>query len=110
MCSILLTNFGMNSPVVGTDIVGSPFAITRFNAKRASLVQSRIKALDRMALVDDVVEDPTFRLVFPMVPMLQHHIIQLDDITFGYSPDKVLLKNVNVRLDQSSRVALGTLK
>jgi ATP-binding cassette, subfamily F, member 3 len=31
----------------------------RYNAKRASLVQSRIKALKRMELIDEISEDPT---------------------------------------------------
>ena len=37
----------------------------RYNAKRAAMAQSRLKALKRMDLLDDVVEDPTFRFEFP---------------------------------------------
>ncbi|XP_073106286.1 ABC transporter F family member 3 isoform X2 [Elaeis guineensis] len=37
----------------------------RYNAKRASLVQSRIKALDRMGHVDAVVNDPDYKFEFP---------------------------------------------
>lgn len=31
----------------------------RFNAKRASMVQSRIKAINRLPLLDDILADPT---------------------------------------------------
>ncbi|KAA8526112.1 hypothetical protein F0562_007788 [Nyssa sinensis] len=37
----------------------------RYNAKRASLVQSRIKALDRMGYVDEVINDPDYKFEFP---------------------------------------------
>ena len=37
----------------------------RYNAKKASMAQSRIKALKRMELLTDVVTDPTFRFEFP---------------------------------------------
>eukprot|EP00897_Mesotaenium_endlicherianum_P000774 jgi/Mesen1/10698/ME000090S10155 len=37
----------------------------RFNAKRASLVQSRIKALERIGTVDAVLSDPEYKFEFP---------------------------------------------
>ncbi|KAF3774212.1 hypothetical protein EJ110_NYTH53615 [Nymphaea thermarum] len=37
----------------------------RYNAKRASLVQSRIKALERLGHVDAVVNDPDYKFEFP---------------------------------------------
>ncbi|KAF7827644.1 ABC transporter F family member 3 [Senna tora] len=37
----------------------------RYNAKRASLVQSRIKALDRMGHVDQIINDPDYKFEFP---------------------------------------------
>ncbi|KAG6468533.1 hypothetical protein ZIOFF_073221 [Zingiber officinale] len=37
----------------------------RYNAKRASLVQSRIKALDRMGIVDAIINDPDYKFDFP---------------------------------------------
>ncbi|KAK7267785.1 hypothetical protein RIF29_20464 [Crotalaria pallida] len=37
----------------------------RYNAKRASLVQSRIKALERMGHVDEIVNNPDYKFEFP---------------------------------------------
>jgi ABC transporter len=47
-------------PVMGVCIPQAFVDKFRFNAKRASLVQSRIKALERMAEVDAVVVDPDY--------------------------------------------------
>jgi len=37
----------------------------RYNAKRASLVQSRIKAINKMELIDEVIDDPSCVFIFP---------------------------------------------
>lgn len=79
----------------------------RCNANRAAQVQSRIKALQKMAPVPSVVEDPSFAFTFPQPPPLAPPLIQFDDVTFGYNPDaEPLLKNLTFRLDMDSRVAL----
>ncbi|KAM0823417.1 hypothetical protein ACQ4PT_070886 [Festuca glaucescens] len=59
----------------------------RYNAKRALLVQSRIKALERMEHVDAVVSDP-------------------DDASFGYPGGPILFKNLNFGIDLDSRIAM----
>nr|CAB3503490.1 unnamed protein product [Digitaria exilis] len=59
----------------------------RYNAKRASLVQSRIKALERMEHVDAVVSDP-------------------DDASFGYPGGPTLFKNLNFGIDLDSRISM----
>lgn len=77
----------------------------RFNAKRASLVQSRIKALDKLGFAENVEEDAAFRFEFPEPERLQKHVLQLDNVDFAYTPDRMLLRQVNVRVDMDSRVA-----
>lgn len=67
----------------------------RFNAKRASLVQSRIKAIEREDVVDAVVEDREFSFSFSDSGQLGRPIIQLDGVSFGYGPDG--LKNALFR-------------
>jgi len=56
----------------------------RFNAKRASLVQSRIKALAKMKNIEEIVEDPTVIFIFKEPEMLRPPILKVDDGTFGY--------------------------
>ncbi|KAI3923354.1 hypothetical protein MKW98_026947 [Papaver atlanticum] len=37
----------------------------RYNTKRASLVQSRIKAIERLGTVDEVINYPDYKFEFP---------------------------------------------
>jgi len=46
-------------------VFATPTDKFRYNAKRASLVQSRIKALERMELLADVEDESFFRFEFP---------------------------------------------
>lgn len=44
----------------------------RFNAKRASLVQSRLKMLSKIDVIPEVVEDPTLAFTFPSTEPLKY--------------------------------------
>eukprot|EP01128_Nolandella_sp_AFSM9_P004691 TRINITY_DN2145_c0_g1_i1.p1 TRINITY_DN2145_c0_g1~~TRINITY_DN2145_c0_g1_i1.p1 ORF type:complete len:715 (-),score=197.03 TRINITY_DN2145_c0_g1_i1:199-2319(-) len=78
----------------------------RFNANRAAQVQSRIKALAKMEPIASVVEDPTFSFSFPQpVGDVAPPIIRLDNISFGYTPDKVLFPDIELNVDMDSRIA-----
>eukprot|EP01138_Halocafeteria_seosinensis_P005701 gb/GECG01005828.1/.p1 GENE.gb/GECG01005828.1/~~gb/GECG01005828.1/.p1 ORF type:complete len:600 (+),score=102.19 gb/GECG01005828.1/:1-1800(+) len=94
----------------------------RYNAKRASLVQSRIKAVERLenSVQDDkeVLADTTdslgsvVKFNFPDPGPLSPPIVAIDDVTFSYDErsQKPLLRNVNFGLDMSSRIGiLGTM-
>lgn len=78
----------------------------RFNANRAALVQSRIKRLEKMEVLPDVIEDPTLAFTFPKCSPLSPPIIQFKDVSFGYSQDKILFHDVNFSIDLDSRIAL----
>ena len=56
----------------------------RYNAKRASLVQSRIKALNKMDVVDDIIEDPSCIFIFPNPDKLRPPLLKIEDGVFGY--------------------------
>ncbi|KMT12421.1 hypothetical protein BVRB_5g103530 [Beta vulgaris subsp. vulgaris] len=79
----------------------------RYNAKRASLVQSRIKALDRMGFVDAVVNDPDYKFEFPTPDDRPGPpIISFSDASFGYPGGPTLFKNLNFGIDLDSRIAM----
>ncbi|CAK9868000.1 unnamed protein product [Sphagnum jensenii] len=79
----------------------------RYNAKRASLVQSRIKALERIGHVDAVVNDPDYKFDFP-TPDDQPSgpIISFSDASFGYPGGPLLFKDLNFGIDLDSRLAM----
>ena len=79
----------------------------RYNAKRASLVQSRIKAIERETVVE-AVEDEEKQFTFNFIDSgeLGRPVIQIEGVTFGYSSSNILFKNVHLGIEQSSRIAL----
>ncbi|XVE58116.1 hypothetical protein DITRI_Ditri04bG0144100 [Diplodiscus trichospermus] len=79
----------------------------RYNAKRASLVQSRIKALERMEHVDEIVNDPDYKFEFPTPDDRPGPpIISFSDASFGYPGGPTLFKNLNFGIDLDSRIAM----
>ncbi|KAL4515714.1 hypothetical protein Ndes2437B_g07137 [Nannochloris sp. 'desiccata'] len=82
----------------------------RYNANRAALVQSRIKALERMAEVSEFVDDPEYCFKFPTPPdPLGPPVISFTDVSFAYPGDPgnpVLFKDLNFGIDTESRLSI----
>jgi ATP-binding cassette subfamily F protein 3 len=77
----------------------------RCNAKRASLVQSRIKALNRMDIIDEVVEDPTCVFIFPPVEKISPPLLRIEEGSFSYGERKIF-SQVTMNIDMSTRIVL----
>ncbi len=56
----------------------------RYNANRAALVQSRIKALEKLEVVEPPEEESTFRFHLPIPEPLGRPVINIERVTFGY--------------------------
>lgn len=80
----------------------------RFNAKRASLVQSRLKALERLADVDIEEEDPDylFRFPDPAGGPVPPPVLSFNDVDFAYPGGPTLFRGLNFGLDLDSRFAI----
>lgn len=84
----------------------------RFNAKRASLVQSRIKAVEKMDLEapSDVEIETLWRFSIENPPPLGRPVIAINDVDFDYDEktpkDERLLKKVNFGVDLSSKIGI----
>ncbi|WP_342088825.1 ABC-F family ATP-binding cassette domain-containing protein [Dyadobacter sp. OTU695] len=82
--------------------------IERFKAKatKSRQVQSRVKALDRMDVVDEVMDENAkvhFRFQFTTQP--GRHVFQLEDASKAYG-DKVILDATNVSMERGDKIAL----
>src|SRR5690606_15485304 len=82
--------------------------IERFRAKatKARQVQSRIKALERMDKVEEVVSDTAavnFRFRFTQQP--GRYIINLKDVSMSYGSLEIL-KNASASIERSDKIAL----
>jgi len=86
--------------------------IARFghgSAKLARQAQSRQKVLAKMedaGLTEKVVQDRLLRLSFIDVGKLPPPVLQFQEVSFGYSPNKLLYRGLDFGIDLDSRVAL----
>lgn len=71
----------------------------RYNAKRASLVQSRIKKIQKMDIIEEVISDPTCVFIFPNPEKISPPILRLDEAVIGYGEKKIVLDKVNINID-----------
>lgn len=78
----------------------------RYSAARAKMAQSRIKALERMGQVADVVSDPQFSFQFPEPEPVSGSYIEMVDCEFGYKVGSTLFKDVTMSIDDSARIVL----
>jgi ATP-binding cassette subfamily F protein 3 len=82
--------------------------IERFKAKatKSRQVQSRVKALDKMEVVDQVVDENAkvhFRFQFTTQP--GRHVFQLEDASKAYG-EKVILDSTNISMERGDKIAL----
>ena len=56
--------------------------------------------------VEELVEDEKVTLTFPDPGSFDGDIVKLDQVTFGYSSDKILLNNIDLSIGIKSRAAL----
>ncbi|SJL05384.1 related to ATPase component of ABC transporters with duplicated ATPase domains/Translation elongation factor EF-3b [Armillaria ostoyae] len=78
----------------------------RYNANRAAQAQSRIKILEKLPELEPPEADETERFKFPETDKISPPILQMDEVTFGYSPEKIVLKSVNIDVGLDSRIAI----
>ncbi|ESN98429.1 hypothetical protein HELRODRAFT_185827 [Helobdella robusta] len=78
----------------------------RYNANRASQVQSRIKALEKLPLLVPVEKESEVMFRFPEVEKLHPPILQLDEVSFYYEKSKPIFKNVNLSPNMDSRICI----
>lgn len=80
----------------------------RYNAKRASLVQSKIKMLDKLPPLVPVVKETTvtFKFADPE-PLAGAPILQLDEVFFRYNENTpYILENVDISANLDTRLVI----
>ncbi|KAH0268497.1 ABC transporter domain-containing protein, partial [Aureobasidium melanogenum] len=78
----------------------------RYNAAKSSEAQSRIKKLEKMPVLEAPESEYTVKFTFPDVEKMSPPIIQMSGVSFGYTPDKPLLKNVDLDVQLDSRIGI----
>ncbi|KAI0421460.1 P-loop containing nucleoside triphosphate hydrolase protein [Xylaria grammica] len=78
----------------------------RYNAGKAAEAQSRIKKLERMPILQPPEAEYSVKFKFPEVEKLSPPIVQMSGVTFGYTPDNILLKDVDLDVQLDSRIGI----
>ncbi len=78
----------------------------RYNAAKSSEAQSRIKKLEKLPVLEPPEQDKAITFKFPDPEGLSPPIVQLKDVSFGYSSNDLLLNHVDLDIQMDSRVAI----
>jgi ATP-binding cassette, subfamily F, member 3 len=62
--------------------------------------------MNKMELIDEIVDDPSCVFIFPTPEKLRPPLLKIEDGTFGYSKEDIILKNINFSVDCESRVSI----
>ncbi|XP_015792989.1 ATP-binding cassette sub-family F member 3 [Tetranychus urticae] len=79
----------------------------RYNAKRASLVQSKIKMLEKLPILKPVEKEEKVVLKFPECePLSGAPILQLDEVSFGWGDGEDVLHKISLNANLQSRICI----
>ncbi|RXW16576.1 hypothetical protein EST38_g9279 [Candolleomyces aberdarensis] len=78
----------------------------RYNANRAAQAQMKIKILEKLPDLQPPEAEETETFKFPEADKISPPLLQLSDVTFGYTPDKLLLKDIQFDVGFDSRLAI----
>ena len=70
------------------------------------MVQSRIKALERLPVLVPVEKEALVSLTFPDIEKLSGCVIQLAEVTFAYPDNPACFTNVDLSANASSRICI----
>ncbi|XP_067217263.1 ATP-binding cassette sub-family F member 3 isoform X2 [Linepithema humile] len=78
----------------------------RYNANRASSVQSKIKMLEKLPELKPIEKESEVTLNFPEVEPLSPPILQLNEVSYSYNGTDVVFSNVNLTASLQSRICI----
>ena len=78
----------------------------RATASKARQAQSRLKAIERMDIVDAVIASRVTAFSFPEPKEMKSPLIRLEKVDAGYSQGNPVLKNLDLYINHDDRIAL----
>ncbi|KAJ7789481.1 P-loop containing nucleoside triphosphate hydrolase protein [Mycena olivaceomarginata] len=78
----------------------------RYNANRAAQAQSKIKILEKLPDLQPPEVEETEQFKFPETEKISPPLLQMNEVIFGYTPEKIILKGVNIDVGLDSRIAI----
>ncbi len=78
----------------------------RATASKARQAQSRLKAIERMDIVDAVIAERVTAFTFPQPKEMRSPLIRLEKVDAGYSAEKPVLRGLELQINNNDRIAL----
>lgn len=75
-------------------------ARNRVRASTAALAQSKVKQLEKMDLMEDLGYDSTLKFDFNFKDTPAKVLLEVKELSFGYTPEKILFKNISFTLQK----------
>lgn len=82
--------------------------INRFRAQatKASAVQSRVKALERVGTKAKLSRIAHLDFAFHGLPLAAKYLLQVHNLSFGYDEDNLLFENLNFTIEKQDRICI----
>ena len=78
----------------------------RYKATKAKQVQSRVKLLEKMEVVQvDELDTSHIHFLFPPAPKCNRVVFEADNLCFSYEPGKPILQNLDMVVENKEKVA-----
>ncbi|MDQ1339489.1 MAG: ATP-binding cassette, subfamily er 3 [Campylobacterota bacterium] len=81
-------------------------ARNKVRASTAALAQSKVKLLEKMDDLDELSYDPTLQFDFNYKETPAKILLEVEDLSFGYTKENILFKNISFFLEKGERVAI----
>jgi ATP-binding cassette, subfamily F, member 3 len=78
----------------------------RASASKARQAQSRLKAIEKMDIVDAVMADRVTAFTFPEPKEMKSPLLRLEKVDAGYVAHRPVLRNLNLTINNNDRIAL----
>ncbi|MDD5400599.1 MAG: ATP-binding cassette domain-containing protein [Sulfurimonas sp.] len=81
-------------------------ARNKARASTAALAQSKVKQLEKMDLLEDLGYDSTLEFDFNYKDTPAKVLLDVKNLSFGYTPDNILFKNISFVLEKGERIGI----
>ncbi|MCI5066580.1 ATP-binding cassette domain-containing protein [bacterium] len=78
----------------------------RSKARQASRVQSRVKALERSEVLEQLESEQDLSFSFSHQPFVSKWMLHTHELAFGYEPDRLLFSDIQFSLAPTDRLAI----
>ena len=81
-------------------------AKNKARASTAALAQSKVKQLEKMEMLDDLGYDSTLKFDFQFKETPAKVLLDVKDLSFGYTPDDILFNDISFTLEKGECLAI----